>query len=55
MEEYCKKNGYEKKQVRFMFKGREVFETDTPKLIGMELGGNIDAFGRLNSFSSIIH
>ena len=45
------------KQVRFKFKGREVFESDTPDLIGMKKGdnNNIDAYGRLNSFSEKIY
>ena len=54
MEEYCKNNGYERKQVRFMFKGRQVFQSDTPDLIGMKQGDNIDVYGRLNSFSNSI-
>ena len=51
MDEYCKKKGLEKKQVRFMFKGREVLETDIPDLIGMKQGDNIDAYERLHLFS----
>ena len=51
MEEYCKKSGYKRETVRFMFKGREVFESDTPDLIGMKHGDNIDAYDRLNLFS----
>ena len=51
MKEYC---GLETKPVRFMFERRQVFESDTPDLIGMKQGNNIDAHGRLNSFSSTI-
>ena len=51
MEEYCEKSGRERNTVRFMFKGREVFESDTPELIGMKQGDNIDAYGRLDLFS----
>ena len=47
MEEFCEKSGYELKTVRFEFKGREVFESDTPKLIGMKHGDNIDVYTRL--------
>ena len=46
MEEYYEKKGLDKKQVRFMIKGKEVFETDTPKSIGMKQGDNIDAYER---------
>ena len=51
MEEYCEKKGYEKKHVRFMFKGREVFEHQTPKSINLKEGDNIDAYERLDLFS----
>ena len=51
MEEYYKKSGRESNTVRFMFKGREVFESDTPELIGMKHGDNIDAYDRLDLFS----
>ena len=51
MEEFCEKSGLDRKTVCFMFKGREVFETDTPKLIGMKHGDNIDVYDRLNLFS----
>ena len=51
MEEFCKTNGLERKNVRFMLKGREVFELDTPQLIGMKKGDNIVAYKRFNSFS----
>ena len=51
MEEYCKNSDVERKQVCFMFKGREVFESDTPELIGMKHGDNIDAYDRLDLFS----
>ena len=46
MEEYCKESGYKIKQVRFAFKGREVFESDTPELLGMKYGDNIDVYKR---------
>ena len=52
MEEFCEKSGYELKTVRFEFKGREVFESDTPKLIGMKHGDNIDVYTRLKLFST---
>ena len=51
MEEYCEKLGLEMNQVRFMFKGREVFEHQTPKSIGMKEGDNIDGYERLDLFS----
>ena len=51
MEEFCEKSGLDRKTVCFMFKGREVFETDTPKLIGMKHGDNIDVYTRLKLFS----
>ena len=51
MEEFCEKNDLDRKKVCFMFKGREVFQTDTPKLIGMKHGDNIDVYDRLNLFS----
>ena len=46
MEEYCEKSGREKKKFRFMFKGREVFKSDTPDLIGYKEGDKIDAHDR---------
>ena len=51
MDEYYKKKGLDRKSVRFMFKGREVFEEDTPKLIGMKEGDNSDAYERLHLFT----
>ena len=51
MEEFCKTNGLERKNVRFMLKGREVFELDTPQLIGMKKGDNIVAYKRLPFYS----
>ena len=35
-----------------MFKGIEVHESHTPKLIGMKEGDNIDVYERLNLFVS---
>ena len=51
MDEYCKNKGLQRKNVRFVFNGRKVFETDTPKLIGMKEGDNIDAYERLQLFT----
>ena len=48
MEEFCKTNGYERKNVLFTFKGKEVFESDTPDLIGYKEGDNIVGYDRLN-------
>ena len=48
MEYFCETNGVERKKVRFMFEGKEVFEADTPNSIGMKLGDTIDACHRLN-------
>ena len=48
IEEYCKMSGYERKSVRFVFKGRELLQTDTPKSIGMKHEDNIDVYERLN-------
>ena len=51
MDEYCKKKGLDRKNVRFVFNGRVVFQTDTPKLIGMKEGDNIEAHERLDLFT----
>ena len=51
MEEYCKKSGLDRKKARFMFKGREVFDSDTPDLIGMKKGDNTDNYDRLDLYS----
>ena len=42
MDEHCEKSDYESKNLRFMFEGREVFEIDTPKSIGMKNGDHLD-------------
>ena len=51
MENFCETNGVERKNVRFMFEGREVFEEDTLNSIGMKEGDNIDAYERLHLFT----
>ena len=51
MKAFCKTNSLERKNVRFMLKGREVFEIDTPELVGLKKGDNIVAYKRLNLFS----
>ena len=51
MDEFCEKSGYKRNTVCFEFKGREVFESDTPKSIGVKHGDIIDVYERLNLFS----
>ena len=46
MDEFCRIRGLERKLVCFMYNGREIFETDTPKSIGLKHGENIDCFDR---------
>ena len=46
MTEFCKARGLERDLVCFMYNGREVFETDTAKSIGLKEGDNIDCFDR---------
>ena len=46
MDDFCKMRGLERKSTCFMYNGREVFETDTPKSIDLKEGDNIDCFDR---------
>ena len=46
MADFCKIRGIKKEMVCFMYYGQEVFETDTPKSIGLKEGDNIDCFDR---------
>ena len=48
MTEFCKVRGLERKLVCFMLNGREVFETDTPRSIGLKEGDQIDCFYRFS-------
>ena len=43
IENYCNKNGLHPKSVRFIFEGERIKESDTPELLGMEDGDEIDA------------
>jgi len=47
MADFCKIRGIKKEMVCFMYYGQEVFETDTPKSIGLKEGDNIDCFDRV--------
>ena len=38
----CKKSGIHRDRLCFMYKGREVFESDTPNSIGLKEGDIID-------------
>ena len=51
MDEFLKTNGLVSKNVCFMLNGKELSESDTPDLIGMKQGDNIDAYERLHLFS----
>ena len=46
MTEFCKARGLKRDLVCFMYNGREVFETDTAKSIGLKEGDNIECFDR---------
>ena len=46
MTEFCKVRGLKRDLVCFMYNGREVFETDTAKSIGLKEGDNIVCFYR---------
>ena len=51
MDEYCKNKGLDRKNIRFVFKGRVVSQTDTSKSIGMKKGDSIDVYERLHLFT----
>ena len=44
MDEYCKATGEDRNSIYFMYKGREVLETDTPKTIGFLEGDTIEVY-----------
>ena len=44
MDEYCKTTGEERNSIYFMYKGREVLETDTPKSINFVEGDTIEIY-----------
>ena len=44
MDEYCKATGEDRSSIYFMYKGREVLETDTPKTIGFVEGDTIEVY-----------
>ena len=46
--EYCEKKGVKREDVFFMYNGKEVFETDTPKSIGYQKGIEFEVFDRIN-------
>ena len=41
---YASKKAIDVKQIKFVFDGQRLSETDTPESMGMEDGDNIDAF-----------
>ena len=47
MNAFCKRSGIDNKdQVEFWFKGRPLEETDTPKLVGLKSGDNIEIYDK---------
>ena len=44
MDAYCKATGEDRNSMYFMYKGREVLETDTPKTIGFVEGDTIEVY-----------
>ena len=44
MDEYCKATGEDRNSIYFEYKGREVYETDTPKSIGFVEGDTIEVY-----------
>ena len=44
MDEYCKVSGEDRSSIFFMYKGREVLETDTPKSINFVEGDTIEVY-----------
>ena len=44
MDEYCKISGEDRSSIFFMYKGREVLETDTPKSINFVEGDTIEVY-----------
>ena len=40
---YCQRKGVEAKSVKFLFEGKRVKETDTPKMLELEENDQIDA------------
>jgi len=43
MDTYCKRQGYDRRTVRFTFDGLRITETSTPVDLDMENGDTIDA------------
>ena len=43
MEIYCNRSGIARRQVRFLFDGQVIKETDTPESLGVEDDDQIDA------------
>ncbi len=43
IDSYCSKFGLQAKSVRFIFEGERIKESDTPEILGMEDGDEIDA------------
>ena len=41
MTDFCKMRGLERKLVCFLYNGRDLFETDTPKSVGLKEGDKI--------------
>ena len=46
MDDYCKATGEDRKSIYFVYKGREVYETDTPKSIGFVAGDIIEVYDK---------
>ena len=44
MDKYCKATDEDRNSTYFMYKGREVLETDTPKTIGFVEGDTIEVY-----------
>ena len=43
IDSYCNKFGLHSKSVRFIYEGERIKENDTPELLGMEDGDEVDA------------
>ena len=44
MDDACKKRGFQRENWCFIFNGKIVLETDTPRSIGMKESDNIDMY-----------
>ena len=50
MHDFSMTRGLDRKLVCFIYNGQEIFETDTPKSIGLKEGDNTYVFDRLISY-----